>query len=962
MCEKLSLSEIYRNKLFDYGASDKLEKQLELYDTALAMRPDVIDTTDNFSSIKNEDEMRELIKKSDISHNTAFELKIEANVLKLAYTNNKLLSLSNSRTRILAHQVESTHRVVNSLNQRFLMADEVGLGKTIEAGLVIKEFIFRYGYKRILIVCPASLVMQWQNELQSKFNEFFIIMDRHTVKKLRKKAGDSSNPWLGCDKIICSLDFIKNITHKEELAKIVWDVIVIDEAHRLRRDDLKTTLAYNVAEILANTTRSLLLLTATPFRGKLEELYYLINLVDKNLLGPFQTFYNTYCLGVCDLTSLRQKLSSVIIRRTKKEIGGFTNRYAKTIKFEFFPEERTLYDATTKYVIEEYNRAMQTENRAIGFVMTVFQKLLDSSTRALLSALMKRKAYLSYLADQNNEEIIRNKLIEKKVLEFNDIDDPEDIDEVADQTLRKTLYELKEEIIILDNLIRLAQSVTRNKKSEKLREIILKLKKGKCKKVLIFTQFRTTQDYLKDILAEFKVEIFNGSMDKEKKEEAILNFKENADILISTEAGGEGRNLQFCNVLINYDLPWSPLKIEQRIGRIHRFGQPDDVYIYNFSTKDTVAERILTVLTKKLKLFEESIGTPDILLGQIEEELNLSSIFMKMAAGKAGIRKVNSEIDSKLKAARESYEKLNELAITHKMDFNYDEYYRITLEERQYSNKRIENFINNLRDNANVDKYLGRKSKLSRCYPIKELPDETKPIRKKGTFDSNRALDNENLEFLAFGNSIIDTLVNFCLENEFGGRIGIKSIKYKKKLSGMIFYYIVNFNTVSGKKEIMPVFIPAVKLLNDEEICEVEMESLEFNPGVRFRVENYRKEIAKIVKNIDAYFRSAGERITMKAGGRSRDISDRLKLSVEPEIEKISDSYCKKIKEYEGQLDRQVCQMKWYNKDMRSAITRTKNKISREMIFKEDMLEKYRNYLHVGYSIEMLSAGVLIAE
>ncbi|MBN2402909.1 MAG: DEAD/DEAH box helicase family protein [Spirochaetes bacterium] len=939
-----------------------MEKQLELYSGSAGLCPaDAAGQAENSPAVKCEDEIRKLVKNHGISYNTAFELKIEANVLKLAYTNNKLLSLSNSRTRILAHQVESTHRVVNSLNQRFLMADEVGLGKTIEAGLVIKEFVFRYGYKRILIVCPASLVMQWQNELQSKFNESFAIMDRHALKRLRKTAGESSNPWLVHDKLICSLDFIKSVSHKEELAKTGWDVIVIDEAHRLRRDDLKTTLAYNVAEILADTTRSFLLLTATPFRGKLEELYYLIYLIDRNLLGPFQTFYNTYCLGDCDLTSLRQRLSSVIIRRTKKEIGGFTSRHAKTIRFEFFPEERILYDATTNYVIEEYNRAMQTENRAIGFVMTVFQKLLDSSTQALLSALVKRKAHLSYLADHNNEEIMRNKLIEKRVPEFNDIDDPEDVDEISD-TIQKTLNEIKEEIVILDNLIRLAQSVTRNKKGEKLREMILKLKKGKCKKVLIFTQFRTTQAYLKDILADFKVEIFNGSMDKEKKEEAILNFKEKADILISTEAGGEGRNLQFCNVLINYDLPWSPLKIEQRIGRIHRFGQPDDVYIYNFSTKDTVAERILAVLTKKLKLFEESIGTPDILLGQIEEELNLSSIFMKMAAGRAGTRKVYSEIDSKLKAARESYEKLNELAIAQRMDFNYDEYYKITLQEREYSNKRIETFINTLRENACVDKYLGRKGRLSRCYPVKELPDGTKPIKKQGTFDSDRALDNENLEFLAFGNPIIDRLVNLCLENDFGGYTGIKAIRYKKKLSGMIFFYIINFNSVSSQQEIIPVFIPAGKTLDDEEIREVEIKSLEFQPGMRFKSENYRMEIARIVKNADACFISAGERIIRKADERSREISDSLNGSVEPEIEKITDSFCKKIKEYEEQLERQVCQMKWYNKDMRSAITRTKNKISREMILKEDTLERYRNYLQVGYSIKMLSAGILIAE
>ena len=326
-------------------------------------------------------------------------------------------------------------------------------------------------------------MVQWQTELKSKFNETFEIMDRQAYKKFSRKH---ENPWNACGRIICSLDFIKNISHKEDLTKANWDVVVIDEAHRLRRDDLKTTLSYNVAELLSQYSKAFLLLTATPFRGKLEELYFLIRLIDKNLLGPFQTFYNTYCLNECDLTSLRQKLSSVIIRRTKKEIGGFTNRHARTIKFELFPEERLLYDATTKYVQEEYNKAIQAENRAVGFVMTVFQKLLDSSTNALLSALRKRREHLSHLINHANEEIIRSKLIEKKLAEFSDIDDPEDMDDLMEESMRKTRREIQEEILILDSLISIGESVTRNKKAEKLKEIILKLKKSKSQKNTYF--------------------------------------------------------------------------------------------------------------------------------------------------------------------------------------------------------------------------------------------------------------------------------------------------------------------------------------------------------------------------------------------------------------------------------------------------------------------------------------------
>ena len=555
--------------------------------------------------------------------------------------------------------------------------------------------------------------------------------------------------------------------------------------------------------------------------------------------------------------------------------------------------------------------------------------------------------------------MIRNKLIEKKLGEFSDIDDPEDMDDMMEESVKKTCQEIREEIIILSNLISIAESVTRNKKAEKLREIVRKLKSGKCKKILIFTQFRTTQDYLKNILHDFSVELFNGSMDKDKKEEAILNFKENADILISTEAGGEGRNLQFCNVLINYDLPWSPVKIEQRIGRIHRFGQASDVYVYNFSTKDTVAERILTVLIKKLKLFEESIGTPDILLGQIEEELNLNDIFMKMASSKNS-KKIYSEIDGKLEAARVSYEKLNELAIAKKMDFNYDEYYKVTLRDREYSNKRIENFVSSLRDKSGlVDKYISTKHKITRLYTIRELPDGTPA--KKGTFDSTKALDNENLEFLAFGNPIVDTLVDKCHEENFGGFTGIKVIKHHKELSGMIFYYLINFNSIYKHREIVPVFIPTKNSLKDAEWEDVETKSMEMHMDIKFKINKYNIDIARIERNPDRYFNSASVRIMEKADKIAGKLNNSFDGSITQEIEKINDSYGKKIKEYEEQLERQVCQEKWFNKDMKSAITRTRNNISKEISEKEGLLSSYRNYMNVQYSIEMLSAGVLIA-
>ncbi|MEN3042168.1 MAG: DEAD/DEAH box helicase, partial [Fervidobacterium sp.] len=265
----------------------------------------------------------------------------------------------------------------NALKPRFLLADEVGLGKTIETGLIIKELIFRKNYKNILIVVPAPLQIQWQQELKNKFNEEFVIINSKNFKE---------NLENGVHKIITSIDFIKNHKYYELLLKKKWNLVIFDEAHRLRRDYNKITQAYSFAEKISKNTEGILLLSATPFRGKLEELYYLVKLIDPHLLGPEQSFFQEYVLPSRhgeNIIKLRDKIHRILIRRRKIEVGGFTNRIVKTVKFELSPEERLFYDEVTEYVKKEYNLSKELQNRAIGFIMIVFQKLLDSSTESI---------------------------------------------------------------------------------------------------------------------------------------------------------------------------------------------------------------------------------------------------------------------------------------------------------------------------------------------------------------------------------------------------------------------------------------------------------------------------------------------------------------------------------------------------------------------------------------------------
>ncbi|MBN2159611.1 MAG: DEAD/DEAH box helicase family protein [Spirochaetes bacterium] len=902
--------------------------------------------------IEGEELIRGLIAAGAPVWNMKFLLRIEAWSLLLAHAHNKIQSLSNSRTRILAHQVECASRVIGAMNRRFLIADEVGLGKTIEAGLIIKELEYRHRYRRTLIVCPASLMLQWQQEMQGKFNDRYVVMDRKEMT--RAAAGGSANPWEAHDKVICSLDFVKNRRVLKLLRDASWDSVVFDEAHRLRRDSRRATLAYEAAQAIAGRAGTLLLLTATPFRGNLDELYYLVALLDRNVLGPFQSYFYDYCLENADLSTLREKISPVLIRRTKREVGGFTRRCARTVRFELYPDERALYEATTRYVAEEFNRALQSENRAVGFVMTIFQKLLDSSTYALGRALERRARRLEETAAR--AELEHDMAREALPGDPDMVDDAEDVEDMVCLSPQKSAEEMRKEAKTLRRLVRMSGAIAVNKKAEKLERLIVDLRKRGHGKFLIFTQFRTTQEYLKGFLRGHKVEVFHGSQGREEKERAIARFRDEADILISTEAGGEGRNMQFCNILINYDLPWSPLKIEQRIGRLHRFGQPEDVFIYNFSTKDTVAERVLEILGRKLRLFEESIGAADVLLGRIEDELKLNELFMEMAAGLRNAKSMRKEVERRLDLARHGYEKISELAVADRIDFNYDEYYRITLKERIFSNRRIERFANLLMDEDEyASGFLGRPDGRG-LYPVAV---DGASERRPGTFDSAAALDDERLEFLAFGHPAVDRLVSYCRDRAFGGFTGVQTVRYPVRFTGMVFYYLVTFVSAVETRELVPVAVVRGVNLHDGELDAIEEELRAQETGRE--APDTAPFAAAIAAGADYYFAEAGKRVCAKIEKRKASLAADLCLSIDPEVEKIRVSYDRQINELHEKLDLLEAQFKWYGRNLKGTITRTKNLIEKVKDERESLLCTYQGYRGVEHSAELLCAGLLLS-
>ncbi|WP_061234997.1 DEAD/DEAH box helicase [Leptospira weilii] len=847
------------------------------------------------------------------------DLALTAYELKLTHAFDKLSALSNSRTRLLPHQIESTYIVVNSLRPRFILADEVGLGKTIEAALVMKELIFRRGYKKVLIVTPSPLLVQWQQELKNKFNEDFEIVKR------RNFSTDGDKNWKNFQHIITSVDFIKNPKYAEEILKTKWDIVIFDEAHRLRRDYHKITRSYLFAEKISKKCECLLLLTATPFRGKLEELYYLMHLIDPNILGPYHTFVNDYILG--NKTDLKDKISKVLLRRRKIEVGGFTKRFAKTVRIELSAVEREFYEETTNYVRREYNLAMRTQNRAIGFVMIVFQKLLDSSVFALISALTKRKFLL-----ENRFHHIQQ--MESKLEEW-DLDETEDVEEFVsglDESVQLDLQSLKRELLSLNRLILLGKKIKEDKKSIKLKETILKLRKEGHSKFIIFTQFRTTQDFLAGVLSDFQVTLFHGSLSADAKENAIVEFKTKTEILICTEAGGEGRNLQFANVLFNYDLPWSPLKIEQRIGRIHRFGQKDNVFIFNFASKDTVAERVLEVLTNKIRLFEESIGSSDELLGAIEDELDFNSSFMKFVTGNKSRTEMEEEIDNRIKIAKKGFEKLGALVTPKLIDFNLLDYYNHTLEERSFNNTHLEEFVSRFTKIFPEEAGFKLIRKKPQIYEI----DSSQYKGKYGTFDSELALQNDSLEFLAFGHPLIDKTVLYLIQNQKGWSTSFHSVSNKEYYVFLVefqftlnraelFYFETNPKTGSVRQvEELPEELRKSHSLSESSV------STSSHAGLPTNLEESLIRTFLVLDEIVEF--------------RKKELGDQTLDLFQKEEFKIRTSNQNTLRQLEEKLMRQEAAFKWEGKpEKKSAMNRTRNEIQK---VKEDFdleLRKVRN-------------------
>ncbi len=457
----------------------------------------------------------------------------------------------------LPYQVAAAERVVDVMNGQGILADEVGLGKTIEAGLVARELMCRGRCRSVLILCPATLTYQWRREMAQKFGLPFT-------------CSPSLHDWRTKDLILCSLDSAKRADAREALLRRDWDLVIVDEAHRL-----KNRATQNHRLVAALHRRHLLLLSATPLQNDLTELYSLVSLVHPGLFGSFHAFWREFLLDrrtPKDAAALREVLAKVMVRHRRDELqsgGGeaLPARQVTLLPLQLKADERRLYDAVSGAVRDEYWRRLEGEATVLPLIL--LQREVCSSAAAV----------------------------------------------------RRTLYAMERSDWLrgdLDELRAMADAVRDQAKASVLQGLVHELGE----QAIVYTEFRATQEVLAQRLRDMDVPVivFHGGQGAADRDRALRRFEaEPRGVLVSTESGGLGLNLQFCHHVVNYDLPWNPMRVEQRIGRVHRLGQRRDVFIYNLYAERTVEEYLLRLLDDKINLFRQVVGELDVILRRLEK-------------------------------------------------------------------------------------------------------------------------------------------------------------------------------------------------------------------------------------------------------------------------------------------------------------------------------------------------------
>ncbi len=647
-------------------------------------------------------------------------LLIESARIRLAYAHDRQFAVSLSGIRTLPHQIEAVYlKMLPQPRLRFLLADDPGAGKTIMAGLLIKELKLREAIERVLILCPAPLTIQWQDELQKWFGESFTIIFSAVDQQ------QLINPWQKENQVIASIDYAKQEGVRERVWQQQWDMVLIDEAHKCsaytkqssnRAAEASETRRYQLAKKLTMQSDHVLLLTATPHHGDEDRFGHFLRLLDPDLfpephrLGPKATEIrkSIFQLGSDCPWALRR------LKEDLKDLNGkrlFPDRHMQSITFHLNTEEYLLYKAVTEYINEFLAQGTGQRKQSAALARTVFQRRLASSTHAIHESLKRRLEKQQNLLDELESlppaqrakrlAAIQGRL-EDSELEEDDLDD-KDRDRLTDEfTTALEIEQLKTEIAALKELVEQSRRVRDNAQDSKLAALkncltlaqFSELKDGRGK-LLIFTEHRSTLNYLREHLEKWLYSTceIHGGMNPHERKQAQEVFRTASQICVATEAAGEGINLQFCHLMINYDMPWNPTRLEQRLGRIHRIGQERDVYAYNFVATDSedgqpvIEGRILQRLLQKLDQMRDALaGRVFDVIGEVLSlnDVNLPEMLREAAYDPRRLEQYIDQIDQIDPNKLKKYEEATGIALARAhVDFSGFQSTNFEIEERR---------------------------------------------------------------------------------------------------------------------------------------------------------------------------------------------------------------------------------------------------------------------------------------
>lgn len=819
----------------------------------------------------------ESLRMGRIDHIDHYRLLTNATRLSLVYEYDKLLSISNSKMVPELYQLMAVKKVMESLRQRFLIADDVGLGKTIEAGLIMQELAARQRGTRVLIIVPASLQDQWKKEMQRHFLRKFYIYNSRKMEGIQELVDENLNPWLARNAIITSIDWIKpqyegtgaarRNTNKffDQLLKVErrWDLVMIDEAHYVSTDSNRADLAKEIQE----RSDSLLLLTATPHSGNPEHFFNLLNLIDPFMFSDPEDL---------DRADARPRVEKVMIRRGKETIfekngagqliKKFKERDVHPVQIAFTPEEDDLYKAVSGYTGDGWaelnrKRKISAADLNIGkFLLALVQKRMVSSLAALRETLKRRidsivvTRTISRVSGDRpapDRQEIQRLLKDYQRGEFMEDDDREMVERYIETRDVQAMYaERTNEVKTLRNLLEMTEDLIQRGQDSKLKYLKKFLKelltKDSSEKVIVFTEYRDTLNYLKEhlqrewFLSPQSIVLIHGGMPlgEDENEEGSKLYAErrfndsDTRLLLATDAASEGLNLQrYCHTLINYELPWNPNRLEQRIGRIHRYGQRHDAQIYNFMIEGSKEAQIFTVLQNKIETIRRQLGNMAEVLG-ILDRISLDDLILRVLKKSVDSGAVEVMAEQELR-------KMDEMAqAIQKTQFlsGCRQFTSRDIAEAEVSVREAQEAIPTYKDvRAFVEAFLrvygeqgsgdrdGRKLQSAKdknvfriIVPAVLQDDKLPKVYPRVTFERCVATADwaraDEPEFVAFGHPLLERMVHFCRVTkaaELGGQLACLVADYSGA-PGVVFNFVLKFEDLEGRvirEELEPVFV-----------------------------------------------------------------------------------------------------------------------------------------------------------